>query len=174
MAGRGVVEPFRWGGLGPLLDRRLELPTSGFPFLGRQVLDRTTLNNSVPVYASTQSGKIAAFPSIGSSGQTRAVLSSEAVTTRLPSGLNAAELTSAVCPWREASLAGVGVQTRAVVSPEAVTTRLPSGLNAARRTYAVCPWSGARVLLVSASQTRAVLSSEAVTTRLPSGLNAAE
>ena len=63
------------------------------------------------------------------------VLSSEAVTTRLPSGLNAAELTYAVCPWRRArGLPESASQTRAVVSHEAVTIHLLSGLNAAVRT----------------------------------------
>ena len=67
-----------------------------------------------------------------SASQTRAVLSPEAVTTRLPSGLNAAEWTGSVCPWREARvLPESASQTRAVLSHEAVTTRLPSGLNAA-------------------------------------------
>ena len=67
-----------------------------------------------------------------SASQTRAVVSPEAVTTRLPSGLNAAEETGAVCPWREARvLPESASQTRAVLSSEAVTTRLPSGLNAA-------------------------------------------
>src|SRR5271166_745821 len=41
--GEEFVEPFRWRGLGSLLDRRLELPASSFPFLGRQALDRATL-----------------------------------------------------------------------------------------------------------------------------------
>ena len=63
-----------------------------------------------------------------SASQTRAVVSYEAVTTRLPSGLNAAELTGWVCPWRVArGLPESASQTCAVLSPEAVTTRLPSG-----------------------------------------------
>src|SRR5271166_1462935 len=41
--GEKFVEPFRWRGLGSLLDRRLELPASGFPSLGRKALDRATL-----------------------------------------------------------------------------------------------------------------------------------
>ena len=105
----------------------------------------------------------------------RVVSSPEAVTTRLPSGLNAAELTAVGVPRREARvLPESASQTRAVLSTEAVTTRLPSGLNAAEKTCAVCPWRVARVWPESASQTRAVSSSEAVTIRLPSGLNAAE
>ena len=63
------------------------------------------------------------------------------MTTRLPSGLNAAEQTPAVCPRREARvLPESASQTRAVLSAEAVTTRLPSALNAAERTCSVCPW----------------------------------
>jgi len=92
----------------------------------------------------------------------------------LPSGLNAAENTCAVCPWRKARvLPDSASQTRAVVSAEAVRTRLPSGLNAAEESRSLCPWREARVLPEPASQTRAVVSHEAVTTRLPSGLNAA-
>ena len=41
--GEELVEPFRGRGLGSLLDLRFELPALGFPFLGRQVLERTTL-----------------------------------------------------------------------------------------------------------------------------------
>ena len=66
-----------------------------------------------------------------SASQTRAVLSNEAVTTRLPSGLNAAVRTIAVCPWREAMVVPESASQTRAVSPEAVTTRLPSGLNAA-------------------------------------------
>ena len=45
-----------------------------------------------------------------SASQTRAVLSREAVTTRLPSGLNAAELTECGVPLEGGEgLAGVGV-----------------------------------------------------------------
>ena len=73
-----------------------------------------------------------------SASQTRAVLSPEAVTIRLPSGLNAAEWTDEVCPWREArGLPESASQTRAVLSAEAVTIRLPSGLNAAVWTVGV-------------------------------------
>jgi hypothetical protein len=62
----------------------------------------------------------------------RAVSSAEAVTTRLPSELNAALLTRSSC--RNGTLTGAPVaasHTRAVSSAEAVTTRLPSELNAA-------------------------------------------
>ena len=56
----------------------------------------------------------------------------EAVTIRLPSGLNAAEQTRAVCPWREAmSLPESASRPAPCQSREAVTTRFPSGLNAA-------------------------------------------
>ena len=70
-----------------------------------------------------------------SASQTRAVLSHEAVTIRLPSGLNAAVYTIAACPWSVARILPVSAsQTRAVLSAEAVTIRLPSGLNAAETT----------------------------------------
>ena len=65
--------------------------------------------------------------------QTRAVLSQLAVTTRVPSGLNAALHTAALM-LRAAAESGLPVaasQTRAVLSSLAVTTRVPSGLNAA-------------------------------------------
>ena len=85
-----------------------------------------------------------------SASQTRAVVSPEAVTTRLPSGLNAAELTPSdrcgVPLEGGEGLAGVGVPDPPVLSAEAVTTRLPSGLNAAELTTEVCPWRVARVL----------------------------
>ena len=78
-----------------------------------------------------------------SASQTCAVLSNEAVTIRLPSGLNAAEETQPVCPWREARvLPESASQTRAVLSSEAVTTRLPSGLNAAEWTAVGVPLEG--------------------------------
>ena len=70
----------------------------------------------------------------------RAVLSHDAVTTRVPSGLNAALCTQALCPMSVASAAPVvASQTRAVASQEAVTMREPSGLNAALFTRPVCP-----------------------------------
>ncbi len=65
--------------------------------------------------------------------QTRAVWSFEAVTTREPSGLNAAEDTPPACPFSTAiGLPSDASQTRAVWSfLEVVTTRDPSGLNTA-------------------------------------------
>src|SRR5271157_3757134 len=76
--------------------------------------------------------------------QTRAVLSLDAVTIRLPSGLNAADLTEPACPLSSAMRAPVSaIQTRAVLSPDAVTMRLPSGLNAADLTGPACPLSSA-------------------------------
>jgi hypothetical protein len=67
--------------------------------------------------------------------QTRAVLSHEAVTMQVPSGLNPAEETSLSC--LSGSVRGWPVrasQTRAVLSAEAVTTRAPSGLKTAELT----------------------------------------
>ena len=64
-----------------------------------------------------------------SASQTRAVLSHEAVTTRLLSGLNAAELTGPLCPGGER---GSGRSRRPRPAPycplEAEAARLPSGL----------------------------------------------
>ena len=66
----------------------------------------------------------------------RAVLSSEAVTTRAPSGLNAAESTHAPCAAQRGELPCPSPRSRPAPScrREAVTTRAPSGLNAAELT----------------------------------------
>ena len=76
----------------------------------------------------------------GKMSHTRAVLSLDAVTMRLPSGLNAA-LTHLIRRGRGAALPiGLPVSashTRAVLSADAVTMRLPSGLNAALHTASV-------------------------------------
>src|SRR5262249_55247683 len=62
----------------------------------------------------------------------RAVLSPDAVTIRLPSGLNAALVTLASCPLNSAMGRPVSAfHSRAVRSPEVVTMSLPSGLDAA-------------------------------------------
>jgi hypothetical protein len=59
-------------------------------------------------------------------------LSSEAVATRVPSGLKAAALTGPLWPARTASgLPLAASHSRAVLSSEAVTMRVPSGLKAA-------------------------------------------
>ena len=111
-----------------------------------------------------------------SASHSRAVLSSDAVTMRLPSGLNAALITASVWPVSGSPicLPLSASHSRAVLSKDAVTMRLPSGLNAALRTPAVWPVSGSPICLpLSASHSRAVLSEDAVTMRLPSGLNAA-
>ena len=71
----------------------------------------------------------------------------DAVTTRLPSGLNAALFTSSVCPESVASAAPVWAShSRAVLSYDAVTTRVPSGLNAALITRSRMPevWQAQR------------------------------
>ena len=61
------------------------------------------------------------------------MLSPDAVTMRLPSGLNAALITASV--WPESGspicLPLSASHSRAVLSQDAVTMRLPSGLNAA-------------------------------------------
>ena len=64
-----------------------------------------------------------------SASHTRAVLSSEAVTIRRPSGLKLAALTRS--SWRIGSPSGLPLSashTRAVLSSDAVTIRRPSGL----------------------------------------------
>ena len=78
--------------------------------------------------------------------QTRAVLSSDAVTMRLPSGLNAALTTASSWPLSGAPIGWpvAASQIRAVLSSDAVTMRLPSGLNAALDTRPSWPLSGRR------------------------------
>ena len=70
----------------------------------------------------------------------RAVLSLEAVTMRVPSGLNAAlrTLPSARC-MRPIGSPVAASHSRTVLSPDAVTTRAPSGLNAAPLTTSCDP-----------------------------------
>src|SRR5688500_16065963 len=66
-----------------------------------------------------------------SASQMRAVLSSEAVTMRRPSGENAADRTRAGPEMTAIGLAVSASQIRAVRAPEAVTMRRPSGEKAA-------------------------------------------
>jgi hypothetical protein len=62
----------------------------------------------------------------------RAVSSSEAVITCLPSGLKLASLISSVCPLRAAiSCPDTAFQMRAVLSPRVTRRRVPSRLNTA-------------------------------------------
>jgi hypothetical protein len=89
--------------------------------------------------------------------QMRAVLSRDAVTTRFPSGLKAADQTMSSCPRRTMlSFSVAASQTCTVLSTDAVTMRFPSGLKAA----------GPK----SSYPRRAVLSFNAVTMGFPSGL----
>ncbi|HEV7404416.1 MAG TPA: hypothetical protein VGO11_15860 [Chthoniobacteraceae bacterium] len=68
---------------------------------------------------------------------TRAVSSCEAVTIRMPSGLNCALRTQPAWPASVASSFPLAAShTRAVLSNEAVTIRMPSGLNCAFHTEA--------------------------------------
>src|SRR6516162_1514817 len=96
--------------------------------------------------------------STGGVSHTRAVLSSDPVTTRLPSGLNATLVTGLRWP---SSTVAAGVapdrsHTRAVVSADPVTTRLPSGLNATLLTLPRCPSRRVEVGIgLDRSQTRA-------------------
>jgi len=76
-------------------------------------------------------------------------LSSDAVTMRLPSGLNAALSAQPSCP-RSGSPIGLPLSashSRAVSSSDAVTMRLPSGLNAALYTPPSCPRSGSPIVV---------------------------
>ncbi|HEV7404415.1 MAG TPA: hypothetical protein VGO11_15855 [Chthoniobacteraceae bacterium] len=66
---------------------------------------------------------------------TRAVLSCEAVTIRIPSGLNCALSTTPSWPASVANTFPLAAShTRAVLSSETVTIRVPSGLNCALTT----------------------------------------
>src|SRR5215470_814746 len=90
--------------------------------------------------------------------QMRAVLSADAVTMRVPSGLKAAEVTWSLWPRRIAiSVAVAASQMRAVLSHDAVTMRVPAGLKAAESTLLPWPRRTAICLRVAASQMRAVL-----------------
>ena len=107
--------------------------------------------------------------------QTRAVLSSDAVTMRVPSGLKAAELTdSVVAAQGRDRLAGRGVPDARGVVPRRRDDARPVGAEGGGTTGPWWPLRTAIALPVAASQTRAVLSSDAVTMRDPSGLKAAE
>jgi hypothetical protein len=112
---------------------------------------------------------------VAKTAHSRAVLSADAVTMRLPSGLNAALNTPSLWPTSVPICLPVSAShSRAVSSADGVTTRLPSGLNAALNRKLSWPTSGAPICLpVSASHSHAVSSFDAVTMRLPSGLNAA-
>src|SRR5262249_13596068 len=102
--------------------------------------------------------------------QMRAVLSSDAVTMRAPSGLKAADRTGPSWPRRTAiSFAAAASQIRAVLSHDAVTMRDPSGLKAAEYTGPSWPRRTAICLAVAATQMRAGLSSDAVAMRAPPG-----
>src|SRR5262245_47430360 len=104
----------------------------------------------------------------------RAVLSSLAVTTSLPSALKAACHTQAWCPRNSRSACPLATShRRAVLSPLAVTTSLPSALKAACPTQSWCPCNSRSACPLVTSHRRAVLSSLAVTTSLLSGLKAA-
>src|SRR2546425_360829 len=100
------------------------------------------------------------------SSQTRAVLSSLAVTTRLPSGLKLALPTAA--SWRIGSPSGLPVaasHSRAVLSSLAVTMREPPGLKLALLSDLSWRIGSPSGLPVAASHSHAVLSSLAVTMR---------
>ena len=100
------------------------------------------------------------------------VASLDAVTTRVPSGLNDAEWSSSSCPSSTiGSPDPSAFQTRAVWSCEEVTTRRPLGSNSAVSSRLPWPRRISGSCEPSVLQMRAVPSSEAVTSRRPSGLN---
>jgi hypothetical protein len=73
---------------------------------------------------------------------TRTILSSDADTTRCPSGLNAADMTgSSWLPSTRGSARASALDTRTVLSCDADTMRCPSGLNAADITTSSWPRS---------------------------------
>ena len=95
----------------------------------------------------------------------RAVLSLEAVTTNLSSGLNTANITLSVCPVNECIYFPVRASHKqAVLSSEAVITYFPSLLNVAELTASSCPFRKWILSMVCVSQIHAVPSQEAVTT----------
>ncbi len=99
---------------------------------------------------------------------------SVAVTTRVPSRLNAAYRTVSACS-RLVAPGPSSSQTRIVFPPlVTVTSRRPSSLNAAWWTVSSCTSGGVTGLPVATSHTRAVWSVPAVTSRVLSGLNATE
>ena len=72
--------------------------------------------------------------------QTRTVVSSEALSARVPSGCTATAFTPPVWPSRTCSQVAVWrFQTRTVSSSEALSARVPSGCTATLRTVSVCP-----------------------------------
>ena len=86
----------------------------------RRAVDRSSCCKGLPIGAPV------------AASHTRAVLSSDAVTTRVPSGLNAALQTGpSCCKGLPIGAPVAASHTRAVLSSDAVTTRAPSGLNAA-------------------------------------------
>src|SRR5262249_51716700 len=124
--------------------------------------------------------------------QNRAVLSQEALTRRLPSGLKATFLTTSVCPLRVRSSCPV-VTSQSFKLPEAklplarlrglpgtpppTASRLPSGLKARQKTKSVGPLKLASSLPLSVFHIWTVLSGlskgklhSAVARSLPSGL----
>ena len=86
----------------------------------------------------------------------RAVLSSEPVRTRAPSGEKATAQTVPVCPSSMATTLPVAAShSRPVLSSEPVNTRAPSGEKTTALTGPVCPSSAATALPVAASHSRA-------------------
>ena len=84
-----------------------------------------------------------------SNGSAVTVRSIDAVTMRVPSGLNAALLTSLLSSSNSAPVAAF--HTRAVRSPDAVTISAPSGLKAALESPMPWPSSSRNISPVTAS-----------------------
>src|SRR5262249_33763373 len=107
----------------------------------------------VPVITSAHNQMVAGSPGIGSSDQMRAVLSSEAVTMRRPSGLNLGGPSLAVCPWSApVSWPLDASRTLAAPSGHAVTTCEPVGSNATDRINPLLTLNALRLFKVVESQ----------------------
>ena len=107
----------------------IDMPESFFDAAGGVVtlLDASGLKVAAHSPASCPRSTMSSRPLAAS--HTRAVLSCEPVTMRVPSGLKAALSTASACPRRTEICAPVTAsQTRVVPSSDAVMIRLPSGL----------------------------------------------
>ena len=101
----------------------------------------------------------------------RTALFAPVVTTRVPSGLNAAAVTVRVWANSRPRASPLSAShSRAVASAAAVSTRRPSALNATVVSSPSWPSSTARCSPVATSHSRAVLSAEPVTISRPSEL----
>ena len=103
------------------------------------------------------------------------MLSSDAVSTRAPSGENTAEQTVSSWPRRtRSSWPEAASHSRAVLSSDAVSTRAPSGENTAERTRPSWPRRTLQLLAGGGVPEPGGVVPDAVSTRAPSGENTAE